>query len=233
MYRKSCAKIHKSIYGIKAQTQLKGGIGCSTGTGFMIASNILVTAAHLTHRENDFNQPMHSNFEVICSTNIGKQMEKARLIASDSVKDIALLKIDNPKSRKTVTLLNKIMTAGTNCGLLGFPLGSVSFNPNGNSTFILSKRFQGAYVSNLNTYTFFDRNVLLYELDALIYSGASGCPVFLLNGKVIGMEIRTLVDKPKNKQNNSLENKQHERLAIALAIPSIDIIQFAKKNNIL
>ncbi|MEI7857599.1 MAG: serine protease [Methanomicrobiales archaeon] len=125
MFNDACQKNRDAIYGIRSYTQISktqqaGGLG----SGFAIAPGIIATVGHLAHIDNDPSR-IHTNFEVIRSPDIGQQMEVARLIAIDPNHDIALLKIDNPRSNQFLTLENKRMPTGTSCGSLGFPLGEL------------------------------------------------------------------------------------------------------------
>jgi hypothetical protein len=67
-----------------------------------------------------------------------------------------------------------------------------------------------------------------------MYCGSSGCPGFLINSNVIGMQSRSLLGKSvvasgKRAKKNAAPNTQ---LAISLWVPSMDIITFARNNGI-
>ena len=53
----------------------------TTGTAFMIAPGVLITAAHLLHVEGDVTRAVHTLFEVIGAPEIGPKMEPATLMA--------------------------------------------------------------------------------------------------------------------------------------------------------
>ena len=219
MFQQANKKIRHSIYGVLCQSPLKNNsVNFGNGTAFMIAPGICATAAHVLHIEGDKTKPLHSRIEVIRSPDIGKQMNMARLIAEDLDRDLALLEIINPTDTATITFHRSRIESGTNCGALGFPLSTVE-KINNQIAFNLVERFQGAYISA------FQRISLdFYETDALMYGGSSGCPGYTRDEKIFGMHVATITDGKANSNSS--------RLAIALWIPSMDIIKFAEKNGI-
>lgn len=235
MFQKACSKIRNSVYGIIGTSQVdKKGITCSNGTAFMIAPSILVTAAHLIHVENDPQKAVHQTFEVIRAPDIGQKMEKANLIAEDSFRDVALLQIDNPRSSYCVTLEPSPVLIGTRCGSLGFPLATVNFAKTG-KMFNLVERFQGANISAFVTpVNLLGQKHSFYETDSLMYRGSSGCPGFLANSKVFSMHNKAVIESQKAKPNSptNIQPQSETRLAISIWVPSIDIINFARDNEI-
>ncbi len=227
MFREACSKIRNSIYGFLGTSQLKAHlIASSSGTAFMIAPGVLSTTAHSVHVEGDPTKPTHALFEVIRVPDIGQRMEKAKLIAEDLVRDLALLLIDNPRSITCVTLLQDIVPIGTSCGSLGFPLATVTFSQAG-MRFDLIERFQGANISAFHTQADpSGRELSYYETDTLMYKGSSGCAGFTVKGNIFGMYNKSLVEQSKK------DPDFHARLAISSWVPSIDIISFAIDNGV-
>jgi len=243
MFQQSCQTIRETVYGVKGTTPLGNNrANSSTGTGFMIAPGVLATAAHVIHFKCDFNEAVHSTFEVIRAPDVGQKTEKTQLIAEDTAKDIALLRIANPRSTQSVVLEPNILNIGTSCGSMGFPLSFV-----GGKGFILDLRFQGAFISSFNIVSKF------YETDSLMYQGSSGCPGFTTNGNVFGMHNRSVTSKQspiqpipqsraqrrqqmKQQKKAGLpelkQKKQTDRYAISLWIPSTQILTFARANGI-
>jgi S1-C subfamily serine protease len=225
MFSKASKNIRTSIYGVLCQSPLKNNqVNFGNGTAFMIAPGICVTAAHVLHIEGNKDKPLHSRIEVIRCPDIGKQMSVARLIAEDIHRDLAILEITNPLDDSTVILHNQSVAIGTNCGALGFPLANVT-EINKAMAFNLVERFQGAYISAFQNVSY-DKNPTqdFYETDSLMYGGSSGCPGFTKDEIVFGMHVATITDGAAT--NNS------SRLAIALWIPSMDIIKYAASNGI-
>lgn len=226
MFSKTCAQERKSIYGIIGSSQVgPNQVNATNGTAFMIMPGVLVTAAHLVHIESDITKPVHQLFEVICATEIGKQMDNAFLIAEDAIRDVALIQIGNPRTHNFLNLSNSSVDIGTTCGLLGFPLAQVQFTPQGKS-FNLFERFQGANISASYSFNSQGRNLPIYETDTLMYDGSSGCPVFTVDGTVIGMQVASMIADPKAERNHQ------NRIAISILVPSFEIIQFANAHGI-
>jgi S1-C subfamily serine protease len=229
MFSKACAQVRESIYGVLGSSQVgETGITATNATAFMIAPGVLTTAAHFVHVENDFSKPVHTKFEVIRAPDIGQTMETAKLIAEEPTRDIALLRIDNPRSDICVSFEANRVPVGTSCGSYGFPLAKVAFRKTGKS-FGLVERFQGASIS-----AFVSGKLLsYYETDALMYRGSSGCPGFLTSGNVFGMHNKSRVEKPKEAANQlKQEGQAKTRLAISIWVTSMDIINFARANGI-
>ncbi|MFA4937133.1 MAG: serine protease [Patescibacteria group bacterium] len=228
----ACSRIRRSLYGIKAFSQLNQGYTATTGTGFMIAPGVLVTPAHVVHIQGDRTKSRYTNFQAILASDVGKKMESCTYIGEDLVRDIALIRIEKPRSKKVVSFyLNKI-PIGTTCGSLGFPLSSI--HPN-TGVFNLFERFQGASISGYQNTILVDQNFYSYETDALMYPGASGSPGFLRNGKVFGMHNASIVQRRVVEQtlNQSEPNKGDIfRVAISIWVPIKDIIDFAKSKGI-
>lgn len=231
MFRKASKEIRESTYGfladsVVAESGPQKTVNVSTGTAFTVAPGYLITAAHSVHQENNLGKPVHQNFECIRAPDIGGQMEKAAFVAEDLVHDIALLKIEKPKNSSVISFEKEIMPRGMSCGFLGFPLASFQFLPDGRRQFNLFERFQGAYISNYITHDRGQpRERTFYEIDTLMYSGSSGCPAFTVDGKVIGMQVASVMQKRK-------EDDQAERVAISLVVPSIEILTFLESRGI-
>lgn len=232
MFSKACSQVRESIYGILGSSQVSAkGVNFTNATAFMIAPGVLSTAAHFVHVENNPSKPIHTKFEVIRVPDIGQTMETAQLIAEEPARDIAFLRINNPRSDICVSLKAERVPIGTSCGSCGFPLARIVVTKTEKS-FKLVERFQGAsisaFVPNPSS-----QQLSYYETDSLMYRGSSGCPGFLTNGGVFGMHIRSRVDKPKETSESLKQTGQIEtRLAISIWVPSMDIINFAKANGI-
>ncbi len=233
MFAKACSQVRESIYGVLGSSKVSTkSINITNATAFMIAPGILSTAAHFVHVENNPAKPIHTKFEVIRAPDIGQNTEIAKLIAEDPSRDIAFLRINNPRSNICVSLEANIVPTGTSCGSYGFPLAQVFLAQTGKG-FNLVERFQGASISAFVTDSA-GQKPSYYETDSLMYRGSSGCPGFLVNGKVFGMHIRVRIEKPKGSSSSPKQTGQTEtRLAISIWVTSIDIINFAKANGII
>lgn len=151
-------------------------------------------------------------------------MSNARLIGEDTDRDIALLEILNPTDATCVSFHTSPLESGTNSGSLGFPLANIA-EVNNQMSFSLVERFQGSYISAFQKLNHSGPIPMdFYETDGMMYGGSSGCPGFTTDAKIFGMHIAT-ISEGKEKNNSS-------RLAIALWVPSMDIIAFAKKHGV-
>ena len=75
-----------------------------------------------------------------------------------------------------------------------------------------------------------------------MYNGSSGCPGFLANSHVIGMQSQSMLgnDAADNARNDKAQQSKggkkpntHSQLAISMWVPSMEIIRFAQLNGIL
>jgi S1-C subfamily serine protease len=230
MFVKACTRIRETIYGVLAKSTLANGqINFTYGTGFMIAPGILATASHLVHVQNDITRPRQTSFEVIRAPEIGQPMENAQFIAEDTTKDIALLRIPNPRSNICVTLKRGIVPVGIRRGSLGFPLSNVIVT-GPRPMFNLTQRFQGGSVSAfVRQVDNLGNEVSYYEADTLMYQGSSGCPCFLANANVFGMQIKSFLSNPVQ-PGGAAQNQNF--LSISILTTSMDIINFARSNDI-
>lgn len=229
MFQESCAKNRHAIYGVVGTSPIMGGQEQhNMGTGFMIAPGIIGTAAHLVHNQAAPNAPLHTQFRVIRAPDIGQPFESATLLAENVQRDIALLKVDHPRSKEYLDLESTRVPIGTFCGSLGFPFMAIQVNPQNQAVFNMVERFQGshisAFVNSLNPDGSIDN---FYETDSLMYPGSSGCPVFLTNSKMIGMQIRSLMEN-----NPTNPTAGATRAAISVLVTSMDIISFARENHV-
>jgi len=227
MFREACKQNSGGIYGTLSSSQFGNEKTWCNGTGFMIAPGILAMASHCIHVGNNNANKRHKRFDVICTTDIGRSLESAVLIDEDCIRDLALLKIDNPRSIRCLSLETSVVEKGTACGSLGFPFSSTEILSTG-IEFNLVERFQGAYISTYINETLSSGRILsTYETNNLMYAGASGCPGFLVNGNIFGMLVGTRVN------TNTINGKQiSEQVAISLWVPSMEIIDFAKKSGV-
>lgn len=197
----------------------------------MVSQGYLISAAHLAHIQNNPQNPAHQRLEAIRAPDIGAPAAYLAFVAEDVARDIALYRIDQPGSSKALKLLKNRVAIGTPCGSLGFPLSSVEFRPEGRMLHLV-ERFQSASISAYHTEPFGpDRELAFYETDALMYKGSSGCPGFLRNGKCFGMHVRSVIETPRQGGTGPLLGGE-TRLAISLWVPSFDIIEFLRANDV-
>jgi len=237
VFAAACSQVRESVYGLTAISSVgPNQVNYCTGTAFMIAPGVLATAGHAVHIDNDPSKPVHSIFEVIRSPDIGMPPEPATLIGVDAVRDIALLRLAAPRSSTCVATLPGLAARGASCGALGFPLASIAFGPTGRM-FNLTERFQGANISAYYSAPLpggAPQN--FYETDALMYGGSSGCPGFLLDGRVFGIHVASVIQLTTAAPNASATpppSPASNRLAISIWVPIADIDLFARASGVI
>ena len=95
MFESACMKVRESLYGILCQTDVGGRpVHFGSGTGFLIAPQLCLTAAHVLHHDGQKNAPIHSRIQVIRAPEVGQPMRMARLLGIDDALDLALLQIE-------------------------------------------------------------------------------------------------------------------------------------------
>ena len=225
MFHETCVKVRESIYGVLCHSEIGDIRTAGNSSGFTIAPGVIATVAHGLHINGDFNEPIHETFEVIRTPDIGQDMKSAHIIAIDDARDLAFLRIQDVDDQRYLPLIDGLVPIGTSCGFLGFPLSSANFNEDG-LNFTLNERFQGAYVSAFVSDTLHGMEMDWYETDQLMYGGSSGCPGFLVDGRVFGMQSNTLTTEASS-------DDESKRLAIARQVPSTEILAYARANGII
>ncbi len=230
MFKYACSKIRDSIYALVASSPNAPGKYdeenlISLGTAIMVAPGILLTASHLIHIQSSRANPIHQSFEVV-RPDATRKVENAVFLTEDSDRDMALLKIEEPSSKACVYLEPNQVPIGASCGLMGFPLPT---EDDGNLYFV--KRFQSGHLSAYTPLTLpSGARHKFYELDFLAYIGFTGSPVFLTNGNVLGMYVRSA---KSTGMITNITNPVESRHTISLCIPSMEIISFLREKEII
>jgi S1-C subfamily serine protease len=227
MFAKASRTIREAIYGLNGLSQINPQqVNATNATGFAIAPGVLATAAHFCHQQNDPSKPVHQRFEAIRSPDVGQAMESAVLVAEDVARDLAILRLEKPRSRSTVKLERAVVPTGTACGSLGFPLATIVFSQAGRM-FNLFERFQSGSISRLGKDQHpSGRSLEYYETDFLMYPGSSGCPGFLANARVFGMHTASVMERAQSSGTSAA------RTSISIWVPASDIIVFANTNGV-
>ncbi len=198
MFTTACDALRESVYGVIADF----GDSSVTGTAFMIAPGVCVTAAHVLREGRALRSQVLTTpkISVVRSPDILKtpmKISEARLLAEDVDIDLALIEIMEPTSSTSVKLLYHTQAGvGTSCGTLGFPFSSYTFytSPGGQSLLKadFNEHFRGAYISGFRSVRSFAGSEALhdiYETDSPMYIGSSGSPGFTEDGSVFGMHV--------------------------------------------
>ena len=217
MFEKALASIREGIYAILASSALPPEAATpSGGTAFMIAPGLLVTAARCVPGGSDPGNLPCPGLSLVRAPDIGRGTERATLVSLDRGKGLALLRIDAPRSAAFLRILDAPVPIGTQCAYSGFPRISMGPAPRPGASLI--EMFQGASVSSfVMTAGPGGEPVYRYVTDAPLVGDASGCPGFLPSGEVFGM-----LDCPPG----------DIRSAVPSWVPSMDIVSFARGNNV-
>jgi hypothetical protein len=97
----------------------------------MVAPGVIMTNTHSVHLDGDVKKPVHKELDVIRTPTSGSRRRPPRCAREDVESDLALLRVKNPRSNRSVTLENPIIPNGTLCGSLGFPLPKILSTPMG------------------------------------------------------------------------------------------------------
>ncbi|NBU70654.1 MAG: serine protease [Bacteroidetes bacterium] len=106
MFEAACLAVRESLYGILCQTDVGGKpVSFGSGTGFLIAPNLCLTAAHVLHQDGQKTAPIHNRIQVIRAPEVGKAMHMAQLLGLDDALDLALLRLEQPSLQNRPTRL--------------------------------------------------------------------------------------------------------------------------------
>jgi hypothetical protein len=231
MFRTSCMENREAIYAVLAPPPLRANaITPAGGTAFMVAPGLLVTTARAVCREAGPDGPAPSEVPVIRAPDIGKKAETATVFALDHGKDVALLRIDAPRSDAILKLLGERVPVGTPCGASGFPRIAVDSVPAVGVSLI--ELFQGGTVS-----AFVDADggvegtASWYETDSPMYGDASGCPGFVASGEVFGMHLRSAVNRPKGGEEGC-PGADGPPSGVSVWVSSMELIAFAAAHGV-
>ncbi len=134
------------------------------GSGFMIdGKGYLITNAHVLR-----------NFSSVVVVNSKGQEFKARILAKDDSKDLAVLKIEDEDFKTQSTLPYSFKRTSADLGeeiyTLGYPKNEIVYN-----------------MGYLSARTGFDGDTLTYQMSLSANPGNSGGPVLNKNGEIIGV----------------------------------------------
>jgi hypothetical protein len=231
MFSKALSENREAVYAVLTSSPLQPrAITPSIGSAFMISPGLLVTAAHCLDDPSRPGALPYRDLSVIRAPDIGKKTEPVSLVARDDGKDLALLRIDAPRSCACMKLLDAPVPVGTHCGSTGFPSIAVDSAPRLGISLI--ELFQGADICAFVDSAGLDGvPVSRYETDSPMYGDAAGCPGFVSSGEVFGMYGRFVPD-PSVPGEVPGDPESHTRTGVSLWVPSMEIIAFAKDNGV-
>lgn len=174
------------------------------GTGFVIGDGTLVaTNAHVAGVQLDSER--FETLAVLASVGGRQQLREARIVASSTEHDLAILKIDGAALPALPLGDSSRVREGQAVGFTGFPIGSVlGFIPVTHRgivsaiTPIVIPVDNVSQLNNANRKRLANGNLTVFQLDATAYPGNSGSPVFDPDtGEVIGVVNMVLVKAGK------------------------------------
>ncbi len=211
MFGNAIKIVEDCLFGVNAYTNIPGGIKFNGGTAVAINDTQVLTCAHILYENSNFTGTRHTNFRVIKDSNLGSKFVNASLVAIDVSKDLSVLEITGISTN--VIFDKNLPEQGIHVGSLGYPNNGLNQTT---KSFDYYKRFKGSFVS---CYLKQDKTVFT---DQEMYPGTSGCPVFNIEGNVVGIHNRNEND-PKNTSN---------RIDIAYNISIVEIRSFLDANSI-
>lgn len=194
------------------------------GTGFVVGNGTLIaTNAHVAAVALDAER--FETLAVLASSDGRQQVREARIVASSSEHDLALLQIQGAPLPAVAIGDSSRVTEGQSIAFTGFPIGSVlGFTPvthRGIVSAITPIVIPVDHVSQLNApnRTRLTRGSFpVFQLDATAYPGNSGSPVFDQDsGEVIGIINMVLVKAGK-------ESALAQPSGITYAIPASHLL---------
>jgi serine protease Do len=151
-------------------------LGSGHGSGFFVSDDgLILTNRHVVGSAEQVNVRLAGGVEVI-----------GRVLRSDAVRDVALVKIDIARARPL-----PISTTAPAVGNEVYAMGSPS-DPN------LAGTLTRGIVSALRTVPRGGVELSMIQSDAAIYGGNSGGPLMDASGNVIGIAVSGLVDRGQN-----------------------------------
>lgn len=150
----------------------KRGEYVSSGSGFFISSNGLIATNY--HVIEDAN-----GIDVLVKRNGSVKTYQAKVLVSDKVNDLSILKITDPTFTSMpalpYTVKTSIIDVGTSVFALGYPLSSVLGEEIKATDGIISSK------------TGYQGDVVTYQISAPIQPGNSGGPLFDKYGNIVGI----------------------------------------------
>ena len=209
-----------AVLGLK--TDAMGTSLAHRGTAFAVDSKgHLVTCWHVTYMDQDCT--IECDEFLVAQPDIGPAQYKAKVIAKERDRDVALLQIVGGVSTKSLTLVDASVPLGRSSCALGHPLSLT--DPATMSMRIFTRAAGGIVSSAYNAARFpGTRPINLYEVDFFTHGGASGGAVFLRAGEVFAFVSGSqLID-------DGAGNKTRTNLSVCIDIR--EAIEFLKPLNV-
>ena len=158
---------------VKYSSELGGGEGI--GSGFIISEDgYIATACHVVE-----------GAQSITVTLQGGRAYEARAVASDSMSDIALLKIDGAEGLVAAELgSSSALKAGDTVYAIGTPTALEYAGTMTSGEVSAPERLLSVYRDGVKT---LQKKLRVIQMSAEVNRGSSGCPLIDVSGRVVGM----------------------------------------------
>ncbi len=152
---------------------VQGCEGSGSGTGFLIAPDLIATVAHVVRGA--------ATVRVTQDT----RSTSAEVLGLDDTSDVALIRTPRPLSGHNFVFARGGPAVGDRVGVIGFPSGDTGLIDSSAG----SKSFKEGSVNGLDRKADIEgqTRTSLVELDALARAGNSGSPVIRVTGDVVGL----------------------------------------------
>jgi S1-C subfamily serine protease len=162
MVRQAAAMAERSVVRVTSF----GCGGLVSGSGFVVAPNLIITSAHVVA---GVHRPI---------VKYGSRSYAATPVLFDADLDLAALRVTDLKATP-LNFINKDINDSTQVIILGYPGGNYTVAPG----LILDE----VWLSGTNIYGIDSIDRLIYEVQVSLQSGNSGGPMILPNGQVAGI----------------------------------------------
>lgn len=171
------SSVNSAYYGTRTRTTQAAGTGLIIDSNGLILTNKHVVAEGLT------------KLEVVTSD--GTRYEDVDVIGRDSLNDLAILKVKDPKNFKAAQLADSDgVRTGQKVIAIGNALGQFQNTVTSGIISGLGRPVEAGDESGTNT----EQLTNLFQTDAAINSGNSGGPLLNYNGEVIGINTAIAAD---------------------------------------
>lgn len=223
-------QVKPSVVAIALLTPIESNAPKILGTGFVVGDGKhIVTNYHVVSQELDTKIVQY--FVALSGEGKRPQVHKMTIIGIDPVHDLALLSIEQ-KLPPVNLAAPRLLDAGTELYMVGFPIGAVLGLYPAVHTGVLSAVTPDANPArNANELTIkmmkrLTEPFMIYQLDMTAFPGNSGSPVFSREtGEVVAILNKVFVSEGKE---SALTNPS----GISYAIPVEKLKKLAKANNV-
>lgn len=196
--------VYSNQGGVDAPAPSANGGGPASGTGFAISDDgYVATAAHVVANA--------AKIDVV----IDDQTRAAHVVATDKILDVAILKVDDAKTKALAVAPTKTLALGADLFSVGFPL--------------ISQLGKNAKLTRgtLNSLTGLNDDSHTFQMSVQIQPGNSGGPVCDNDGHVIGIVSKT---------SSTIASARGEAGAVPqnvnFAVKADELMSLAKSNNV-